>query len=160
MDEYVNEFDPELFKGINFAERFAEISKRHPIEPEYDLLERLDFDLTKEILESFGYKIRYFRGENFFRATEKREGYEFRFNIILKWGGTELIWSVFHQKQLIREASDTWLTAYESLTGCKWEDVPNYPYYHDYDEMEEVLKECFELWEDFKREFLARYKDK
>ena len=74
----------ELFERINFAGRFEALSRQHPIRPDLDRLMILDFDLTKEILESFGYKIRYFRGERFFQATEKRGGYEFKFNIALE----------------------------------------------------------------------------
>ena len=84
-----------ILNKINFAGRFEALSRQHPIRPDLDLLMILDFDLTKEILESFGYKIRYFRGERFFQATEKRDGYEFKFNIALEYGQVELIWAVF-----------------------------------------------------------------
>ena len=63
----------ELFERINFAGRFEALSRQHPIRPDLDLLMILDFDLTKEILESFGYKIRYFRSERFF-SGRKRNG--------------------------------------------------------------------------------------
>ena len=158
MEDYIDKLDRELFEKIHFAERFAEISKRFPSEPENERLEILDFDLTKEILESFGYKVRYFRGEDFFRISEKREGYDFFFHVVFRWGRAELVWAVFQQKQLVLDVSDTWAIAYCKLTGCKWEDVLRDPCFHDYDEMEEMLKECFELWEDFKREFLAKHK--
>ena len=158
MEDYIDKLDRELFDKIHFAERFAEISKRFPSEPENERLEILDFDLTKEILESFGYKVRYFRSEDFFRISEKREGYDFFFHVSFDNGHTELVWAVFQQKQLIRDVSDTWKIAYRKLAGCEWEDTPRYPCFHDYDEMEEMLKECFELWEDFKREFLAKHK--
>ena len=158
MEDDDEKLDQELFDKIHFTERFAEISKRFPSEPENERLEILDFDLTKEILESFGYKVRYFRGEDFFRISEKREGYDFFFHVVFRWGRAELVWAVFQQKQLVLDVSDTWTIAYRKLTGCKWEDTPRYPCFHDYDEMEEMLKECFELWEDFKREFLAKHK--
>ena len=158
MGKYINDLDQELFDKINFVTRYKEIVKRHPSEPENDLLTILDFDLTKEILESFGYKVRYFRSEDFFRISEKREGYDFFFHISFNNGHTELVWAVFQQKQLVLDVSDTWTIAYRKLTGCEWEDTPRYPCFHDYDEMEEMLKECFELWEDFKREFLAKHK--
>ena len=158
MGKYINDLDQELFDKINFVTRYKEIVKRHPSEPENDLLTILDFDLTKEILESFGYKVRYFRSEDFFRISEKREGYDFFFHISFNNGHTELVWAVFQQKQLVLDVSDTWAIAYCKLTGCKWEDVLRDPCFHDYDEMEEMLKECFELWEDFKREFLAKHK--
>ena len=160
MEEEVDitKLDQELFDKINFVTRYEEITKRYPVEPKDDLLTILDFDLTKEILESFGYKVRYFRSEDFFRISEKREGYDFFFHFIFRWGRAELVWAVFQQKQLIRDVSDTWKIAYRKLAGCEWEDTPRYPCFHDYDEMEEMLKECFELWEDFKREFLAKHK--
>ena len=158
MGKYINDLDQELFDKINFVTRYKEIVKRHPSEPENDLLTILDFDLTKEILESFGYKVRYFKSEDFFRISEKREGYDFFFHVVFRWGRAELVWAVFQQKQLVLDVSDTWAIAYCKLTGCKWEDVLRDPCFHDYDEMEEMLKECFELWEDFKREFLAKHK--
>ena len=147
----------ELFERINFARRFEALSRQHPIRPDLDLLMILDFDLTKEILESFGYKIRYFRGERFFRAEEKRDGYTFGFNIALNNGRAELIWDTEYNKKLVREVSDVWMGLYELLMNVPWEQVPRYPFFGDYDELEAVLRESFSLWEDFKREFLAEY---
>ena len=147
----------ELFERINFARRFEALSRQHPIRPDLDLLMILDFDLTKEILESFGYKIRYFRGERFFRAEEKRDGYTFGFNIALNNGRAELIWDTEYNKKLVREVSDVWKGLYELLMNVPWEQVPRYPFFGDYDELEAVLRESFSLWEDFKREFLAEY---
>ena len=147
----------ELFERINFAGRFEALSRQHPIRPDLDLLMILDFDLTKEILESFGYKIRYFRGERFFRAEEKRDGYTFGFNIALDYGRAELITSVYCGKKLVREVSDVWMGLYELLMNVPWEQVPRYPFFGDYDELEAVLRESFSLWEDFTREFLAEY---
>ena len=147
----------ELFERINFAGRFEALSRQHPIRPDLDLLMILDFDLTKEILESFGYKIRYFRGERFFQATEKRDGYEFKFNIALEYGQVELIWAVFRDKKLVRPLSRIWMGLYGLLMNVPWEQVPLYPFFGDYDELEAVLRESFSLWEDFKREFLAEY---
>ena len=51
-----------------------------------------------------------------------------------------------------------WIGIYAKLKNCELKDAPNYPHYQDYDEVEDILKECFALWEDFKREFLAKYK--
>ena len=147
----------ELFERINFAGRFEALSRQHPIRPDLDLLMILDFDLTKEILESFGYKIRYFRGERFFRAEEKRDGYTFGFNIALDYGSAELIWDTECNKKLVREVSDVWMGLYELLMNVPREQVPLYPFFGDYDELEAVLRESFSLWEDFKREFLAEY---
>lgn len=147
----------ELFERINFAGRFEALSRQHPIRPDLDLLMILDFDLIKEILESFGYKIRYFRGERFFRAEEKRDGYTFGFNIALDYGSAELIWDTECNKKLVREVSDVWMGLYELLMNVPWEQVPRYPFFGDYDELEAVLRESFSLWEDFKREFLAEY---
>ena len=147
----------ELFERINFAGRFEALSRQHPIRPDLDLLMILDFDLTKEILESFGYKIRYFRGERFFRAEEKRDGYTFGFNIALDYGSAELIWDTECNKKLVREVSDVWMGLYGLLMNVPWEQVPLYPFFGDYDELEAVLRESFSLWEDFKREFLAEY---
>ena len=147
----------ELFERINLAGRFEALSRQHPIRPDLDLLMILDFDLTKEILESFGYKIRYFRGERFFRAEEKRDGYTFGFNIALDYGSAELIWDTECNKKLVREVSDVWMGLYELLMNVPWEQVPRYPFFGDYDELEAVLRESFSLWEDFKREFLAEY---
>ena len=149
--------DRMILNKINFAGRFEALSRQHPIRPDLDLLMILDFDLTKEILESFGYKIRYFRGERFFRAEEKRDGYTFGFNIALDYGSAELIWDTGCNKKLVREVSDVWMGLYELLMNVPWEQVPRYPFFGDYDELEAVLRESFSLWEDFKREFLAEY---
>ena len=147
----------ELFERINFAGRFEALSRQHPIRPDLDRLMILDFDLTKEILESFGYKIRYFRSERFFRAEEKRDGYTFGFNIALNNGRAELIWDTEYNKKLVREVTYTWRFICDLLMNVPREQVPLYPFFGDYDELEAVLRESFSLWEDFKREFLAEY---
>ena len=147
----------ELFERINFARRFEALSRQHPIRPDLDRLMILDFDLAKEILESFGYKIRYFRSERFFRAEEKRDGYTFGFNIALNNGRAELIWDTEYNKKLVREVTYTWRFIYDLLMNVPREQVPLYPFFGDYDELEAVLRESFSLWEDFKREFLAEY---
>ena len=149
--------DRMILNKINFAGRFEALSRQHPIRPDLDLLMILDFDLTTEILESFGYKIRYFRGERFFQATAKRDGYEFKFNIALEYGQVELIWAVFRDKKLVRPLSRIWMGLYGLLMNVAWEQVPRYPFFGDYDELEAVLRESFSLWGDFKREFLAEY---
>ena len=161
IQEYVQDdlfsINRELFERINFARRFEALSRQHPIRPDLDRLMILDFDLTKEILESFGYKIRYFRGERFFRAEEKRDGYTFGFNIALDYGSAELIWDTEYNKKLVREVTYTWRFIYDLLMNVPREQVPLYPFFGDYDELEAVLRESFSLWEDFKREFLAEY---
>lgn len=148
-----------LFDKINFVKRYKELVKRHPCRPEIDLLTMLDFDLTKEILDSFGYKVRYYKSENFFRVLDKRDGYDFGFNIALEQGQAELIWDVSYNKVLVRDVTGIWMGLYETLTGVAWEDVPRYPRYGDYDELEDVLRGSFEIWEDFKKEFLKEAKN-
>lgn len=149
-----------LFEKINFTKRYEELSKKYSTAPKDDLLEILDIDLTKEIIESFGYKARYYRGERFFRISDKKEGYDFYFNIALDYGRAELIWSVYHNKELIRDVSDVWKGIYQDLMRVKeYSNVPKYPRFRDYDELEDILRDAFAIWEDFKREFLKEVHD-
>ena len=144
-----------LFEKINFTKRYEELSKKYSTAPSDDLLEILDIDLTKDIIESFGYKARYYRGERFFRISDKKEGYDFYFNIALDYGMAELIWAVYHNKELVRDVSVPWGVIYQYLLHIKeYSGTPDYSRFRDYDELEDILRDVFDIWEDFKREFL------
>ena len=159
MNGDFDKLDQELFEKIHFAERFAEISELYPSVSDDYFMEIRNIDFVKKIMESFGYKVRYFKRENFFQVSEKKGDYEFFFNIALEYGRAELIWSILHNKKYLEGITglDVWTGIYRTLKKCRREDAPSYPHYQDYNEVEDILKECFALWEDFKREFLEKY---
>ena len=41
----------------------------------------------------------------------------------------------------------------------EYSNVPKYPRFRDYDELEDILRDAFAIWEDFKREFLKEVHD-
>ena len=150
----MSEIKKELFEQINFTERYEKLSADYDFQD--DLLTIIDIDLTKEIMADLGYKARYFKSENFFRVVDMKGGYEFRFHIAFEYGGSELIWSIFHDKQILRDVvgNGLWRSIYSKLTGVDRMDAPRYPHIRDYDDMEDVLRISFAMWEDFKAAFL------
>ena len=150
----------ELFEQINFTERYEKLSADYNFQD--NLLTIIDIDLTKEIMADMGSKVRYFKSENFFRITDQRRGYGFHFNIAIEYGRAELLWFIYQDEKILRNVTGDglWATIYGELKGVDWREAPAYPRMRDYDDMEDILRISFAMWEDFKDAFLKAEEQK
>ncbi|MBO1628473.1 hypothetical protein [Bacillus arachidis] len=107
------------------------------------------------IFESLGYKARYMKKENYFKVGEvkNKDIYIFRFNISLKYGFVELIWEAWHNGEV--RAGTPWDLFVKVLSNAT-EKVPAVCF-HSYDELKEIMKIVFVMYEDFKRELITIY---
>ena len=85
--------------------------------------------------------------------SKNKDVYTFRFNISLKYGVAELIWEACHNGEV--RAGDPWDIFIRLLSN----DMGKVPvlYFHSYDELKEIMKIAFEMYEDFKRELIPIY---
>lgn len=83
----INSKEYQLYKNIDFANRYAVLSNSFQFE------DRLDYsnDKVLSLIAKLGYKAKYIKNNNFFKIEEKINGYKFYLNICLKYSNTELI---------------------------------------------------------------------
>jgi hypothetical protein len=138
---------------IDFIQRFRDIAER--FSDKENAFENYDNEKVIEVFESLGYKARYNKNENFFIVGETMEKdiYRFRFNISLKYGLIEFIWSARHKGEV--RAGTPWDMFVRVLTR----DVEKVPAvcFHSYEELKDIMKIAFEMYEDFKRELIKIY---
>ena len=140
----------EVLEKINFVERYKALSENF-------LIVKIHLKTMKmkniEVFESLGYKARYNKKQTFYCRRKKKDVYTFRFNISLKYGVAELIWEACHNGEV--RAGDPWDIFIRLLSN----DMGKVPvlYFHSYDELKEIMKIAFEMYEDFKRELIPIY---
>ncbi|ANC21708.1 hypothetical protein PDN15_13495 [Bacillus cereus] len=138
---------------IDFIQRYKALSKQFP--DRENTFENYENEKAIEIFESLGYKARFMKKENFFIVGEvkNKDSYAFRFNISLKYGVAELIWEAWHNDEV--RVGDPWDVFIRLLSN----DMGKVPvlYFHSYDELKEIMKIAFEMYEDFKRELIPIY---
>ena len=93
--------------------------------------------------------------ENFFRVGEvkNKDIYTFRFNISLKYGLVEFIWEAWHTGEV--RTGTSWAMFVDVLSNDTEKILR--PCFHSYDELKEIMKIAFEMYEDFKRELIPIY---
>ncbi|MDM5186432.1 hypothetical protein QUF99_03120 [Bacillus sp. DX4.1] len=143
----------EVLEKIDFMERYKALSEK--FSDRENTFENHENEKAIEVFESLGYKARYMKKENFFIVGEvkNKDIYTFRFNISLKYGLVEFIWTARHNGEV--RAGTPWAMFVEVLSNDT-EKVLR-PEFHSYDELKEIMKIAFEMYEDFKRELIAIY---
>jgi len=123
---------------IDFIERYRRLSKK------YDFNERFENYENKEVvslIKEFGYNVRYYKKENFFKIVDEKSARDFYFHISLKHGAIELIWD------------DPWGLLKSRLDG-NYNDPIRLPKFRNYTDLRDILQEVFAMYEDYKRELL------
>ncbi|HHL3300706.1 TPA: hypothetical protein ACQ444_001375, partial [Bacillus cereus] len=138
----------EVLEKIDFIQRYKALSKQFP--DRENTFENYENEKAIEIFESLGYKARFMKKENFFIVGEvkNKDFYTFRFNISLKYGLVEFIWSARYNGEV--RVGNSWDMFVKVLSNGS-ERLPAVCF-HSYDELKEIMKIAFEMYEDFKRE--------
>lgn len=143
----------EVLEKINFVERYKALSEK--FSNSENTFENYENVKVFEVFETLGYKARYNKKADFFIVGEvkNKDSYAFRFNISLKYGVAELIWEAWHNDEV--RVGDPWDVFIRLLSN----DMGKVPvlYFHSYDELKEIMKIAFEMYEDFKRELIPIY---
>lgn len=134
---------------IDFIKRYEAISKMYNEEKtsKDKRLVYIDGEEVMEIIKDLGYSSEFEFKEKFYKIEEKIDKYTFAFHIILEAGLVDLVWVVKEGKELLLGAP--WGTYSRRMIN------PNYrikkPIIGSYDDLEEILKVAFTMYEEFKK---------
>lgn len=153
MLEWKPEVKEALLK-INFVERYEELSNYYSDKrtPENERLIYIDGEEVIETIHDLGYNAKFDTREKFYKLQEEeREGYTFGFHIILRDGRVELIWVVKKEKEVL--LGSPWGVYSKRLIRSDY--IIKKPVISDYEDLEQILKTAFTMFEDFKNAFLS-----
>jgi hypothetical protein len=133
----------------NFVQRYRALSNQHTKEHSFEDYEKGN---VSEIISALGYSSKFVKNGAFFQITQKIENYTFQLNINLKYGLVELIIAIY----LNQEFLDGDPFGYLCSTLDEEQKIPKASF-ANYDELREILKEGFSMFEDIKKEILSAH---
>jgi len=140
-----------VLQKINFEKRYLEICNKYSdFQNSIDNKSISDIDL---LLNQMEVKFKYSKKEYFFKIEDKSNLITIGFNIIPYTGALQFVWSVKLNKQMLELSWGVWESILEEMLNKSFEIRPR-PYYSNYQELEEILREAFAIYEDFKNEVL------
>lgn len=156
------EMKPEIKKvleKIEFINRYKVLSEQFRGNPN-DINDRLgnyDIEKVNEIFTKLGYEAAFDNKERFFKVgvVDNSSDYMVWFNVNLEYGMTEFIWVVYHKNEV--RLGSPWSVYSRSLIDSSVRIKK--PVYRNYEELEEILKTAFLMYEDFKFELINLYNE-
>lgn len=153
----LNSKEYQIYKKINFTKRYEVLSNKFQFE------ERLQYtnETVLKMIKDFGYTVKYINNNNFFKVEEREHGVKFYFHICLKYSNTELITGATDIK------TDQFLTGsvfgrlyklIKHAEGVDLEENLKMPKFRNYEDLQEILKEAFGIYEDFKKALIEEYR--
>lgn len=137
-----------ILEKVNFIDRYRKLSQQY--EDNDYRMEKFSYDQVIEIMSDLGYEVSYDRKENFFKLLENNQGLETQLNINLKYGSVELILGVVKDNERYTVGGPFGMIA--RLMG-ESERIKK-PVFSNYDQLREVLKDSFQLYEDVKKNLM------
>lgn len=153
------ELKPEIKKVLNkidFVKRYEDLSENSRSR----LSRQGTNDVTNEsairIIKDLGYEVSYDKKEKFFKAgvVEELPTYRIWFNIVLRSGVVEFIWVVYHDDEV--RLGSPWSIYSKLLISPDKKIKP--PLYSTELDLEYILQNAFEMYEDFKKGVIEEYK--
>ena len=144
----------EIFEKINLYERHSNISNQYRYE---DKLKDYSNDKTIEIVKELGYTAKYRKKENFFQIIETTNKLKFYFHFSLKYGLVEVImyWECINDKD--KWGGGTFAGICKKIEIAKNEEKEGYikdARCRNYEDLKNILREYFLIYEDLKTEVL------
>ena len=144
----------EIFEKINLYERHSNISNQYRFE---DKLKDYSNDKTIEIVKELGYTAKYRKKENFFQIIETTNKLKFYFHFSLKYGLVEVImyWECINNKDIW--GGGTFAGICKKIEIAKNEEKEGYikkARFRNYEDLKNILREYFLIYEDLKTEVL------
>lgn len=137
---------------IDFFKRYEALSNQYNAEriPADERLLYIDGSEVMEIIQNLGYVPKFNSREKFFKIEEERSGkYTFGFHIILRGGSTEFVWVVKEGKEVL--LGSPWGVYAKRIIDSSYRIKP--PIFGTYEDLEEILRIAFGMYEDFKATF-------
>ena len=137
------------FNSINLFERFKAISEAFQTEMPLE-----DYSTTKvaEVLKRTGYDFQYNNKEGFFSLSSIEHGYNFRLNLILKYGIVEVVmWAEnIETKEQYGGVLSRLMKLLQKSNSVQEIVRVRYPRFSDYEELEKIVKGLIPIYIDFK----------
>lgn len=135
---------------IDFVKRYEELSNNFNAErtPSSNRLVYIDGEEVMETIRDFGYSPLFDVKEKFYKIKEEQIGeYTFGVHVILQGGMVDLVWVVRDNEELLLGAP--WGTYSRRLIDSSYRIKK--PIIGTYEDLEEILKISFKMYEDFKK---------
>ena len=140
-------------ENINFIDRYKSVSEKYSAERTLsdNRLRYIDGEEVIKIINECGYDALFDKEEKFFKINDESiNEYIFRVHIIIKDGMIDLVWVLKENDDLILGSP---LSAYSrSLIDVSYRIKK--PVISDYNDIEDILKLTFNMYEDFKKEYV------
>jgi len=144
----------EIFEKINLYERYSNISNQYRFE---ETFENYSNDEVIKIVKELGYSAKYRKKENFFQIIETINEMKFYFHFSLEYGLVEIIiyWECINNKD--KWGGGTFAGICKKIEIAKNEEKEGYikkARFRNYEDLKNILREYFLIYEDFKTEVL------
>lgn len=139
-----------IFEEISFIARYRKLSLENS--DTGSKMENYSCDEVIRIAHELGYTLSYNKRENFFKLLERTDGAQTQLNISLKFGLVESILSVTKDDNQYSVGGPFGVIT--RLLGDS--ERIKYPAFESYDQLRNILKECFSIYEDVKKGLIAR----
>ena len=144
----------EIFEKINLYERHSNISNQYRFE---ETFENYSNDEVIKIVKELGYSAKYKKKENFFQIIETINEMKFYFHFSLKYGLVEVImyWECINNKDIW--GGGTFAGICKKIEIVKNEEKEGYikdARFRNYEDLKNILREYFLIYEDLKTEVL------
>ncbi|MBK8746599.1 MAG: hypothetical protein IPM04_01710 [Saprospiraceae bacterium] len=143
------------YVSINLLERYKSLSEKFNSK---EVLEQIDNAQVLERLKEFNSRFTFNQKEGFFGLNEQEGNFDFKFNLSLKYGLVEpVVWgkNVFSEDQyggaLIRVAK-----LIQVSMGLKTVERIMYPRFNSYDDLTNIIKVLYGIYEDFKEVIISK----
>ena len=140
-----------VLEKIDFVERYLSLCTKHS-DRENNIKDKSLREID-ELLNNINVSFSFDKKECFFKIKEKIVAYDFQFNIIPYTGALQFVWDIKVNKIRLKLGWGMWENIVEEIESIDFEIKPR-PYYSNYEELEEILREAFAIYEDFKTEVL------
>lgn len=144
----------EALMNIDFVKRYEELSHKYDSNrtPDEKRLVYIDGEEVMETIAKLGYKPMFDSKEKFFYINKDYvDNYEFGFNIIFRDGSAELVWIAKENEELV--LGSPWSVYAIRLINPQY--IIKRPIFGTYDDIDEILKTAFQMYEDFKKAMIS-----
>ena len=146
--------DLEIYEKINLYDRYRDINNLYRFE---ETFENYSNDEVIKIVKELGYSAKYRKKENFFQIIETTNKLKFYFHFSLKYGLVEVImyWECINDKD--KWGGGTFAGICKKIEIAKNEEKEGYikkARFRNYEDLKNILREYFLIYEDLKTEVL------
>ena len=143
----------EIFEKINLYDRYRDINNLYRFE---ETFENYSNDEVIKIVKELGYTAKYRKKENFFQIIETINEMRFYFHFSLKYGLVEIIMGMMdkNKKNIIGGLVPNVCKKIEIAKNEEKEGYIKDACFRNYEDLKNILREYFLIYEDLKTEVL------